>query len=252
MTRTTCHNGSFEQVRLEWCGSVAVISFGWQTRFLTPSLIEQTDAVFSAVLELASLIVITGLGRVFSLGADLGILDSLSEEERDRYLAAGQRLMQTVADSVVPTVAAVNGAAIGGGFELALSCDMRWCHPRAFFQLPEASLGLLPAWGAAQRLGSLVPPGVALELLCGLRIGAQTAQTFGLVSRIIIGRDFGAEVVASAVALAKVPRAALEAVKLLWLQAGAEGAGELERTLFTGLYRQRQKDSNPIKTLEIG
>ncbi len=246
----TSWNKKSENVRLDRCGSVAAISFGSATsRYLTLSMVEEVEAAFSAALRHASVILITGFGRVFSLGADLTMMESLSEGALDRYLAAGQRLMETIAGSPIPTVAAVNGAALGGGFELALSCDIRWCHPRAFFQFPESSLGLLPAWGAARRLRSNVSPSVAMELLCGLRIGAQSARTLGLVSRIITERDFGVETVASAAILAQSPRAALEAVKLLWIDAEDEGSSNLERTLFAGLYHQR-RNNGPFGTPE--
>lgn len=238
-------------VKLERCGSVAVISFGSsRERYLTPSTIEELEAAFSAAVRDASVILITGFGTVFSLGADLGKMESMSGRDLERYLAAGQQLMETIAGCSVPTVAAVNGAALGGGFELALSCDIRWCHPRAVFQLPESRLGLLPAWGAARRLRSNVTPGTAMELLCGLRVGARSAQTLGLVSRIIAGRDFLTEAVSSAATVAQAPRIALESVKSLWFNAGDERLSDLERIFFASLHRQRRNNYDPIVGLE--
>jgi enoyl-CoA hydratase/carnithine racemase len=244
-----CCDKSSGNVRLDRSGGVAAISFGSATsKYLTLSMVEELESALSAAERHASVVLITGSGRVFSLGADLAAMESMSQRALDQYLAAGQRLMKAVEGSRVPTIAAVNGAALGGGFELALSCDMRWCHPSSFFQLPESSLGLLPAWGAARLLRSSVSPGAAMELLCGQRIGALTAQTLGLVSRIIPGRDFAAEAVASAATLAQLPRVALETVKVLWVHAEDGGSSSLERTLFTGLHRQRQKNNDSIAT----
>ena len=238
-------------VGLEQWGRVATISFGSSgSRYLTTTIVEELETAFSAAARDASVIMITGIGSVFSLGADLAKMESMSEGDLDGYLAAGQQLMETIAGSPVPTVAAVNGAALGGGFELALSCDIRWCHPRAVFQLPESRLGLLPAWGAARRLRDNVSPGTAMELLCGLRVSARTAQTLGLVSRIIAARDFRTEAMASAATIAEAPRMALKSVKSLWFSLGGKGLSDLERAFFAGLHRQNQKNKDHIMRLE--
>lgn len=218
-------------------GAVAEITLGG-SGYLTFRAAEELERLVKEATADASLILFTGVGRVFSLGADVAAMRSMSTGALEEYLVAGQHLMETVAAAPVPTVAAVNGAALGGGFELALFCDIRWCHPRAFFQLPECTLGVVPAWGGARRLRGQFPA-AGMELLLGRRIGARTACEFGLVSRIIAGRDFAADATASARALVQAPHASLQAVKTLWRRGAGEEASALERTLFSRLYRER-------------
>lgn len=128
-------------------------------------------------------VIVTGAGsRAFSSGHDLNALLTDREHAADEALNEPffkPRLMST------PTIAAVNGAAHAGGFILALSCDMRVCEPHADFCAPGARIGLLPIGGQLSWLPSLVPFGIAYDLLAtARRVGVTEAAQFGFVNKI--------------------------------------------------------------------
>lgn len=128
-------------------------------------------------------VVVTGAGdRAFSSGHDLNELlthrDHAADEALNEPFFKPQRM-------TTPTIAVINGAAHAGGFILALSCDMRICEPHADFAAPGAKIGLLPIGGQISRLPSLVPFGIAYEILAtARRVTASEAAQFGFVNRI--------------------------------------------------------------------
>ena len=136
-------------------------------------------------------VVIAGAGeRAFSAGADLDELAGLSAEQAHAALALGQRVLRALAAAPVPTIAAVNGHALGGGFELALACSFIVAAERATFGLPETGLGLIPGYGGTQRLPALVGAAVARRLvLTGERVRAQRAWELGIVSEPPVADD---------------------------------------------------------------
>ena len=127
-------------------------------------------------------VVITGAGdRSFCAGADLDELNGLSFERARKVLTAGQRAISVIAECSVPVIAAVNGLALGGGFELALACTFPILSTRAALGLPETGLGLIPGYGGTQRLPRVVGPAVAAHaILTGERITAERAFELGL------------------------------------------------------------------------
>jgi enoyl-CoA hydratase len=131
-------------------------------------------------------LVITGEGRAFVAGADLATLRSISDGFAGRETAlAGQDVMNSLAALPFPTIAAINGFALGGGLELALACDLRVASPTAKLGLPEVTRGLIPGYGGTQRLQRLVGLSRALDLvLTGRMVGADEAHAMGLVHRI--------------------------------------------------------------------
>lgn len=138
-----------------------------------------------ADLEVRALI-ITGVGRAFVAGADIENLQRLSDGFSGREAAlAGQDLMNSLAALPFPTIAAVNGFALGGGLELALAADLRVASREAKLGFPEVQLGLIPGYGGTQRLPRLIGMGRALDLiLTGRHVGAQEALALGLVNRV--------------------------------------------------------------------
>lgn len=134
--------------------------------------------------EQAGVAILTGSGdRVFVSGAD--IKDIRARKKHDALRGINSRLFKAVEDCLKPVIAAVNGFALGGGFELALACDLRVCSENAKFGLPEVSLGILPGAGGLYRLYRIAGLGVAKEMiLTGDVIDAQRAYQLGLVSRV--------------------------------------------------------------------
>jgi enoyl-CoA hydratase len=132
-------------------------------------------------------LVITGSGRAFVAGADIKNLQRLSDTFSGREAAlAGQDVMNTLASLPIPTIAAVNGFALGGGLELALAADLRVASRNAKLGLPEVGLGLIPGYGGTQRLPRLIGQGRALDLiLTGRHVDAAEALSLGLVNRVV-------------------------------------------------------------------
>jgi enoyl-CoA hydratase len=138
--------------------------------------------------ERAKVIVITGSGRSFVAGADIGSLAEMTTPEDAEGLArSGQDLMLRIERSPKPVIAAINGRfCLGGGNELAMACHIRIAEERCKFGQPEIKLGLIPGWGGSRRLVRLVGLGKAAELiLAGDHIRAHEAQQLGLVNRVV-------------------------------------------------------------------
>jgi enoyl-CoA hydratase len=128
-------------------------------------------------------IVITGIGeRAFSAGADLDELAGAGIVDAEAVLERGGRVLAKLAALPVASIAAVNGLALGGGFELALACTFILASESASFGLPETGLGLMPGYGGTQRLPRQVPAQAArLMVLTGERVDAVTAFRYGLL-----------------------------------------------------------------------
>ena len=131
-------------------------------------------------------LIVTGSGKAFVAGADIKALRDLSDGFAGREAAlAGQDVMNTLAAMPFPTIAAINGYALGGGLELALAADLRVAAPQAKLGLPEVGLGLIPGYGGTQRLPRLIGQGRALDLiLTGRHVAAEEALQLGLVNRV--------------------------------------------------------------------
>ncbi len=132
-------------------------------------------------------LIITGAGdKSFVAGADIGEMKDLSPEEAAAFSHEGNRMMNLVEGLAVPVIAAVNGYALGGGCELALSCDIRIASENAVFGMPEVSLGIIPGYGGIQRLVRAIGLSKAKELTFTTnRIKADEAKVLGLVSQVV-------------------------------------------------------------------
>ena len=185
--------------------------------------------------------VVTGEGRAFCAGADIDELSGLDGAAGfARFVRAFTDVLDRLERHPKPSVAAIDGAALGGGLELALACDLRVASDRARLGVPEIKLGLLPGAGGTQRLPRLLPHGVALQmLLTGAPLGPADAHRLGLVNEL--SGDSPARAVAArlARALAAGPPLALAAAKHL-VQRGATlpltEAIDLEREIVAGLF----------------
>lgn len=157
-------------------------------------------------------VVLTGAGAAFCAGVDLG--DAGPATPRGP-LDLGQPLAAPVESCPLPVLAAINGAAVGGGFELALAADLRVAAPDAFFALTELRIGSLPGSGGTQRLFASLPAAVAWHLLLtGERLTAERAEAYGLVSAVYPAESFHDDVMALAARIADAAPLSLRAAKL--------------------------------------
>ena len=131
-------------------------------------------------------IIITGSGeKAFAAGADIEELHKLDDSTGEEYSRHGQRVFSMIENLDIPVIAAVNGFALGGGCELAMSCHIRLASVRAKFGQPEVNLGIIPGFGGTQRLARLIGVGRATEYnLTGDIIDATTAEQIGLVNHV--------------------------------------------------------------------
>jgi enoyl-CoA hydratase len=131
-------------------------------------------------------VVLTGAGeRAFVAGADIKYMSGLGEDTAKDWGALGHEAGRLLETMPKPTIAAINGFALGGGCELALACDIRFASSRAKFGQPEINLGIVPGWGGTQRLARVCGIGVAKDLIfTGRTIDAEEALQIGLVSAI--------------------------------------------------------------------
>jgi len=140
--------------------------------------IRQRDDIGGAIL--------TGAGRAFVAGADISELAAQTPMQAKQRALRGQQIFRRFETSPKPVIAAVNGFALGGGCELAMSCHLRIASEAAKFGQPEVKLGICPGYGGTQRLPRLVGMGRALQLLMtGEMIDAAEAFRIGLVNRVV-------------------------------------------------------------------
>jgi enoyl-CoA hydratase len=147
---------------------------------LDTSLLEELERVFKSLEGCA--VVLTGAGEAFCSGADLKERAELGDEGWRAHHAVLRRAFQAVRESPAPTVAAVEGFAVAGGFELALACDLIVAANDAVFGLPEVTRGIIPGAGGTQ----VLPPRLAKDLiLTGRRFDATEADRYGLLARLV-------------------------------------------------------------------
>ncbi len=150
-------------------------------------------------------VIITGAGdRAFCAGADLKEREKMNEVQVRHYIKTIRETLIDIENLSKPVICAVNGAALGGGTELAMACDIRIADPNATFGLTEVTLGIIPAGGGTQRLPRLVGIGKAKELiLTGKRISAQEALGIGLINRVALEDKLMEEALDMAKSIAK-------------------------------------------------
>jgi enoyl-CoA hydratase len=131
-------------------------------------------------------VVLTGSGeKAFVAGADIKYMSNLSVEEANAWGELGHRCGQLLETMPQPTIAAIQGFALGGGCELALACDLRYASPGAKLGQPEINLGIIPGWGGTQRLARVCGLGVTKDLiLTGRLVDADEALRIGLVNGV--------------------------------------------------------------------
>lgn len=187
-------------------------------------------------LEVRALI-LTGAGKqAFAAGADIGELAAAKTVEQATAISAvGQSIFASLGQTALPIIAALNGAALGGGLELAMACDLRVAIGGALLGFPEVRLGLLPGFGGTQRLRELIGPSRALRMiLTAEAVSAREAERLGLVDLVAEEDAIGAAR-ALAEAITAHPRFALASAKAAIRVGVSEGSAagfERERALF--------------------
>jgi enoyl-CoA hydratase len=185
--------------------------------------------------EKTRVVILTGAGKSFASGADLHELRRRRAADALRGINSG--LFLQIERFPLPTIAAVNGYALGGGCELALACDLRLAAQSARFGQPEAGLGIIPAAGAAYRLPRLIGAGRARELIfTGRIVDSEEALRIGLVNRVVPDERLLDEARATAAAIARKSPLALRVAKRV-LSAAASGteAGSAAEDLGQGI-----------------
>jgi enoyl-CoA hydratase len=160
-------------------------------------------------------LIVTGSGeKAFVAGADISQMQNSTPVEITKFMELGQETLRFLETMGKPSIAAVNGFALGGGTEIALACDIRIASENAMFGQPEILIGILPGWGGTQRLPRLVGTGIAKELiLTGGQINAQRAYEIGLVNKVVPLAGLMEEAEKLAGKFAKLPGFALKMAK---------------------------------------
>ncbi|MDP6156409.1 MAG: enoyl-CoA hydratase-related protein [Candidatus Thermoplasmatota archaeon] len=154
---------------------------------LNSELLKELDCVLDEISNDDSLVVIiTGAGRAFVAGADIKEMMNMDPEEARRFAGIGQSVFNKIEHLPKPVIAAINGFALGGGTELAMSCDIIFASEKAKFGQPEVALAVIPGFGGTQRLPRMVGRNIAKELIfSGNIIGADEAYRIGLANRLL-------------------------------------------------------------------
>ena len=132
-------------------------------------------------------VIVTGEGdKAFSAGADIAYMSTITPIESETYAKLGHLLTTTVENCSKPTIAAINGFALGGGCELALACDIRVAADTARIGQPEVTIGVCPGWGGTQRLQRIIGISQAKDLIfTGRMVKADEAKEMGLVNKVV-------------------------------------------------------------------
>ncbi len=231
----------YENIKYEKRDGIAYITFNRPEKLnaLNRKTMEELESILidARADESVRVLILTGAGeKAFIAGADINELAVQSPVNGKEYSLWGQSVLHRLETMGKPSIAAINGFALGGGCELALACSMRFASKTAKLGQPEVKLGIIPGYGGSQRLARLCGKGVAHELcLGGEMITAEEAARIGLVNRVVEPGELMAtcEGVAKKI-IEKAPLAVKYAMEAI--ERGVEMAQEeglfLEATLF--------------------
>jgi len=237
-------------IRLALEGTTAIITVDRPKALnaLNTSTLEQLEETLQALAQKPELrgLIVTGAGeKAFVAGADISEMVNLTLEQALAFAARGHRVFDALERLHCPTLAAVNGFALGGGCELALACDLIYASDNAKFGLPEVSLGIIPGFGGTQRLSRLVGGARAKELIfTGDMVDAARAKAIGLALDVVPASQLLAHCRAVLGRIAKKgPLAVTKAKRVI-----AEGAdlplakaNQLERDAFASLFQSSDR-----------
>lgn len=200
-------------------------------------------------------VIVRGSGeRAFVAGADIAQMSTLTQKEGQAFGKLGNDVFRKLETLSVPTIAAVCGFALGGGCELAMSCDIRICSDTAVFGQPEVGLGITPGFGGTQRMARLISPGMAKQLIYSARnIKAEEALRIGLVNAVYPVEELmpAAEKLAQTIAQ-NAPIAVRACKKAIndGLQTDMERGMEIEESLFGSCFETADQREGMTAFLE--
>ena len=200
-------------------------------------------------------VVLTGAGdRAFAAGADVKEMAEMTVEEARAWGELGHDVCRLLETMPKPTIAAINGYALGGGCELALACDLRFASTSAKLGQPEVNVGVIPGWGGTQRLARATGLGFAKELiLTGRTVEAEEARRRGLVDALFFPEELmerTLEVARSLAAKSPLVLAAAKRMTNLALQGDLDGNLEREATAFAELFASEDQKEGMRAFLE--
>ncbi|MBU5627011.1 enoyl-CoA hydratase/isomerase family protein [Oscillibacter sp. MSJ-2] len=223
---------------------------------LNDEVIRQLDAVLDSIdCAQVRCVIVTGAGqKAFVAGADIAQMSALSKEEAQAFGKLGNDVFRKMETLGVPTIAAVNGFALGGGCELAMSCDIRIASEAAVFGQPEVGLGITPGFGGTQRMARLIGPGKAKELIYSARnIKAPEALACGLVQAVYPAEELMDQAEKLAARIAGNAPIAVRACKKAvndGLQVDMDQAVEIEEQLFGSCFQSEDQKNAMSAFLE--
>jgi enoyl-CoA hydratase/3-hydroxyacyl-CoA dehydrogenase len=228
-------------VKLETRGEVAI---AWlangQMNSIAPQVIEDLGKIWEHIKGsgVRALVIASSNPFLYSAGADIKAFTSMDESAGEQLIHSAHALFRELGTEGVPTIAAVNGLAFGGGCELAMSCDVRIAARSAIFGQPEIKLGIIPGFGGTQRLPRLVGENKALEMnLIGDPILAEEAFEYGLVNRIVEDHELLDTALAWARKLAGQAPLALEQIKKVSAAGDLDDGIEAEKRAFANVFQ---------------
>lgn len=247
-----------EFIKYEVEGAVATITIDRQKALnaLNSQVLDELSETLDAVdLNVVRAIILTGAGeKSFVAGADIGEMSTLTKAEGEAFGKKGNDVFRRLETFPVPVIAAVNGFALGGGCEIAMSCDIRICSENAVFGQPEVGLGITPGFGGTQRLARIVSVGKAKEMIYSARnIKADEAYRIGLVNNVYPLEELipAAKKLASIIA-ANAPIAVRNCKKAIndGLQVDMDAAIVVEEKLFGDCFESEDQKAGMANFLE--
>jgi enoyl-CoA hydratase/3-hydroxyacyl-CoA dehydrogenase len=230
-----------EVVKLETRGDVAI---AWLANGLmnsiAPSVIEDLGKVWAHANQsgVRALVIASSNPLLYSAGADIKEFTKMDEAGGEELIHKGHALLRELGEDGIPTIAAVNGLAFGGGCELAMACDVRIAAQSAIFGQPEIKLGIIPGFGGTQRLPRLVGENKAKEMnLIGDAISCDEAYEFGLVNRVVVDHELFDTALAWARKLAEQAPLAVEQIKKVSAKGELAEGIEAEKVGFAQVFQ---------------
>lgn len=233
-----------EFVKYEQKGSIAFATISREKALnaLNSVVLQELDQMLDQVdLDQVRCLVLTGAGeKSFVAGADIGEMSSLTKEQGEAFGKKGNDVFRKLETFPIPVIAAINGFALGGGCEIAMSCDIRICSDNALFGQPEVGLGITPGFGGTQRLPRIVGVGVAKQMIySGRNIKAEEAYRIGLVNTVYTQEELMPNAEKLAATIAKnAPIAVRNCKKAIndGMQTDMDQAIVIEEKLFGGCF----------------